>query len=188
MRFFIDPGHGGSDSGAVSFAPLAGMGVKEKVLNLNISLMLTALLKGKGHEVLMARDTDIFVPLADRAVQANAYKPDVVLSVHCNSRLQSGKFGLEVETYHNPGSLRGERVSFFLLEALKAEWQLEGDPKVPFISRGVKEAHFYILSHTNAPASLVELGFLTDPEEVSILTNPKYQELFAKALAVGLLA
>ncbi len=90
----IDPGHGGKDGGAVG-----SLGTLEKDVVLDIGLQLRALLEQSGnYKVIMTRDEDVFIPLADRVAIANENKADLFISLHLNSIPQK-EYNL-VETYY----------------------------------------------------------------------------------------
>ncbi len=87
----IDPGHGGTDPGC-----LDASGLLEKDLALDISLRLRELLRANTKfDVIMTRETDIFVPLENRTVVANQRKADLFLSVHINAFRDKRRQGIE---------------------------------------------------------------------------------------------
>jgi N-acetylmuramoyl-L-alanine amidase len=93
-RIIVDPGHGGHDPGAAG-----PEGLQEKDLTLEISRLLMGLLGGEsGLEVVMTRDTDVFVPLEDRTSLGNAHEADLFVSIHINSSRRPGARG--IETYY----------------------------------------------------------------------------------------
>jgi len=171
----IDPGHGGSKPGAID--PLYG--IKEKWVNLNVALYLKewALKKGSFTPYL-TRDEDRDVSLDERCFISNSCEADAFLSIHCNSRERRGKPGVEIEIYHFAGSEKGRILAGLISENL---FQAVSSLTLCF-NRGVKEAGFYVLEHTKAPAALAELGFLSDPEEAAWLVGSKNQEALAAAL------
>ncbi|MGE4505086.1 MAG: N-acetylmuramoyl-L-alanine amidase [Desulfovibrionaceae bacterium] len=85
----LDAGHGGKDPGAHH------NGLREKDVNLKVTLMLGKLLEEKGYNVLYTRTKDVFVPLEDRAAMANMKKADLFISLHCNANNKSAIRGLE---------------------------------------------------------------------------------------------
>ena len=97
---------------------------------------------------------------------------ELFLSVHCNSFTNPDAHGME--TYYYPKTDADERFAALLNEELAAAGGLH--------NRGVKYARFYVLRHTEIPASLVELGFLSNPDEEALLANADYQEKLAQAL------
>ena len=93
-RILIDPGHGGHDTGSIGHG-----GLKEKDVVLDISKRLGRLLGKKlGAEVLLTRESDVFVPLEERTKAANDRGADLMISVHCNSARNSRVRG--IETYY----------------------------------------------------------------------------------------
>lgn len=90
-KIVIDPGHGGKDPGAIGRS-----GLKEKDVNLDISKKLAALLRSEGVEVVMTRNSDVFVSLSGRAKIANRERPDLFISVHANANHSRRVQGFEV--------------------------------------------------------------------------------------------
>jgi len=92
IRIFIDPGHGGSDSGAVA------NGLDDKNLTLDIAVRLRAILLGeyRGVEVRLSRETDTTVSLKQRVQMANSWGADYFLSIHINA---GGGTGFESYIY-----------------------------------------------------------------------------------------
>ena len=95
-KVFLDAGHGGKDPGAL------GNGLKEKDINLSVTLKVGNILKNHGVNVGYSRTTDVFLELADRASKANNFGADVFVSIHCNAFDDPSAKG--VETYSYPGS------------------------------------------------------------------------------------
>ena len=171
MRVCIDPGH----SGPVEPGACAG-GFSEAALVMAIARFLEQELQQRGHQVLLTRDG----PVADdeldwRAEMANDWGADAFLSIHCNSFRKIEAEG--TETYHYPGSTAGERlaraVQFRLCDALLTE------------DRGVKSANFQVLRQTDCPAVLIECGFISNPIDRGMLTDPLEQWRLGAAIAVA---
>ena len=173
----LDPGHGGSDSGAVGYT-----GIREKDVAFAVSLRTEGLLQRAGAEVIMTRTEDVDVSHAGSSapqelqarvdVSLTHPEAELFLSVHCNSFTNPDAHGME--TYYYPKTDADERFAALLNEELAAAGGLH--------NRGVKYARFYVLRHTEIPASLVELGFLSNPDEEALLANADYQEKLAQAL------
>ncbi len=171
----LDPGHGGSDSGAIGPS-----GVTEKSVSLAVSLKAQKLLINSGYRVVMTRTTDIDVaaPGVSDAVELQARvdkappNADIFISVHCNAFSNTHANG--VETYHAPGAVKGSRLARLLNEELERLGGLN--------NRGVKAARFYVMTHTKCPASLIELGFITNPREEQLLASNDYQQKLAQAI------
>lgn len=171
----LDPGHGGSDSGAVG-----PTGVREKDVSLAVSLKAQKLLSDLGYQVVMTRTTDIDVAAPgvpdSTELQARVDKAppnaDIFISVHCNAFSNSRANG--VETYFAPGAVKGSRLARLLNEELERLGGLN--------NRGVKAARFYVMTHSKCPASLIELGFITNPHEEQLLADNDYQQKLAQAI------
>ena len=171
----LDPGHGGSDSGAVG-----PTGVREKDVSLAVSLKAQQLLNESGYQVVMTRTTDIDVAAPgvpdSTELQARVDKAppnaDIFISVHCNAFSNSRANG--VETYFAPGAVKGSRLALLLNEELERLGELN--------NRGVKAARFYVMTHSKCPASLIELGFITNPREEQLLADNDYQQKLAQAI------
>lgn len=172
----IDAGHGGSDKGAIG-----PHGVTEKSVTLAVALKTEKLLTDAGAKVVMTRKTDIDVasPNASDAqeLQARVNKApptaDIFISIHCNAFTNPNTNGME--TFYFSGSVQGRRLA----ELLNEELLKYGGRN----NRGVKSANFYVLKHSNCPASLVELAFVTNPTEESLLADDEYQNQLAQAIA-----
>jgi len=167
-KVFIDPGHGGKDPGAVVPLPGTSAQVLEKNLNLLISLDMRRL--NLGHDLLLSRDTDTWVSLKRRVSMANSWPANAFVAIHCNASDAEEPHGVEVLYY--PGSKRGKKLAKEIEEAVKITMGS---------SRGLKERpDLYVLHRTRMPAVLVECGFMTNPQDLAILTS-EYQAL---ALAI----
>jgi len=178
----IDPGHGGRDSGAAS--PFAG-GLMEKDAVLDVALTMQSLLHGT-LKVVMTRKTDVFVELRDRAAISNAADADLFLSIHCNSAERSGARGPECWTS------RGETAADPFATTLARHWVTD-HPGTPFrrdMSDGDPdfESSFSVLVHTDAPAVLWELGFLSNPDDSDLIADPLWRDKAAETLAGGIIA
>ena len=174
----IDPGHGGSDTGAVG-----PTGVTEASVTLAVSKDLQSILENSGARVTMTRDKDVDVygPYAsDRQelqarVNVGEYTPgaEIFVSIHCNAFSNPASNGME--TYYYAGSPRGERLATLLNEELEKAGGL--------FNRGVKTANFYVIKHSSMPATLAELAFVTNPKEEQLLASPAYQMKLAEGIA-----
>ena len=174
----IDPGHGGSDSGAIG-----PDGVTEASVTLPVAKDLQQILTASGARAVMTResDVDVYGPYAtDRQelqarVNVGAYTPgaELFLSIHCNAFSSEAAHGME--TYYYPKTSADERLAALLNEELEKAGGL--------FNRGVKQANFYVMKHSAMPASLVELGFITNPREEQLLSDEDYQKKLATALA-----
>lgn len=172
MYICIDPGHGGSDPGAVSKD-----GAQEKVVNLFVAQRIKTYLERAGAKVLMARTDDSDVGLAARAAKANQAKCDYFVSIHANAADAESANGYEV--FHYPGSSGGVSLANKVSGAYKVA---SGMPL-----RRVTSANFQVLRDTAMPAILIELGFLTSPLDLALLREPAFLDKLALGIAFGIL-
>lgn len=165
----IDPGHGGSDCGAIRGS------VKEKDITLDVSKRVEKLLNAKkNYEVFMTRTNDETVSLQERVEISENVQPDVFVSIHVNSSNSSTPKGLETHYYKENSLMLAKTVHASLLNQVNAS------------NRGLFKSKFYVINHTTAPAILVEIGFLSnDSERAQILTESRKQAT-AKAIAEGI--
>jgi N-acetylmuramoyl-L-alanine amidase len=175
----VDPGHGGSDSGATGFRDL-----REKDLTLAIALQVQRLAASDSAlRIVLTRESDVSVPLIDRTALANRLGAALYLSIHINAYPRSTRIsGIEplVPSDHDP-LLAGRDLAFAkTLHGLLVE-QLRG------IDRGIYPQNLY-LHHAQMPAALVEAGFITNPTDAEKLNTPSYQEKIAQILLDGIKA
>lgn len=169
-KIFLDYGHGGSDPGAI------GNGIREKDLTLQIGLKVAKILRGAKQTVVESRTTDKYLSLAQRTQLANKSKADVFVSIHINSFTKATANG--VETFNHTGSANGAKLA----KAIQDELVKAGLFRA---NRGVKTANFYVIKNTTMPAALTELGFISNKEDVKVMTTK--QDQLAQAVANGIL-
>jgi N-acetylmuramoyl-L-alanine amidase len=165
----IDPGHGGIDHGAHAIR-----GMDEKILTLDVASRLKPLLQERGYHVIMTRTTDVFIPLGERAGISNANPDAVFVSIHCNWAPRRSASGVE-SYYFNPSSAP------FATNILREISGCYGSH-----SRGVKPCHYYVLRHNERPATLLELGFISNAQEDACLQDPSIRQRIAERIAVGI--
>ena len=185
---FLDPGHGGSDSGAVSG------GVREKDLTLSVYNKVSRKLASLGYTVLTSRNVDKDVDLVDRADQANKANADMLLSIHFNAGGRGIARGIETYYYQS----QEDRVPKINKENHNNAERLERSRKLAnkvqqnllyqtgANDRGVKRASFTVLRETSIPSILVELGFIDNPEERNKIKTNEYQERLANGIVDGI--
>jgi N-acetylmuramoyl-L-alanine amidase len=195
----IDPGHGGTDSGAC----VQSLGLTEKMLTLDVSLRLQKLLQEKGFHVFLTRNSDQYVPLERRSAVANEGKADLFISVHFNAAESSSASG--VETYILPmrGTTPTTRLSqprpsdqtffsnnYFDSYNLLLAYYIEGRliQGIGASDRGIKRGRFRVLEGTRCPAVLVECGFITSNDEGPIIRHPRHRQRIAQAICDGVLS
>ncbi len=174
----LDAGHGGSDTGAVG-----PHGVREKDVALAVALKTEKILKAEGMKVVMTRRTDIDVASANASntqeLQARVDKTppqaDLFISIHCNAFSNPASHGME--TFYNTANYGGQRLAQLLNEELEKRGGL--------FNRGVKSANFYVIKRAKVPASLIELGFITNYTEEELLADDHYQNILAAAISTA---
>ncbi len=175
----IDPGHGGSDPGAIN----RRLKLEEKDVTLDIALKLAAILRQQGWNVVLTRDTDrdvtwagssARVELGARVKIANDLKADVFVSIHCNASVNPGRNGTSIHYFKRSDKILALELRKMLLAAT-------GRP-----DRGIRKNRFYVLAHTQMPAVLVETAYITNPIGAKLLGDDGYRQRIAQALARGL--
>ncbi len=206
----IDPGHGGTDSGALGL-----LGLVEKDVALAIADEVAQQLRREGFYVFMTRSSDSRVPLRRRAEIANLAGADIFVSIHCGAWHSGGASGFRV-SYHEPsegsavdknsagakGLRRGSRDE----RRGRAGDLLWGGPQesrtgdsralaravrgrmsraLPNYDRGVGSADFAVLAGCAMPAVLVEAAFITNASDAALLADEGFRETVARAIALG---
>ncbi len=164
----IDAGHGGRDMGATG-----ATGLLEKDLVLDIALRVRELLVRTGVRVVMTRETDVYVDLAERPRMARQQGATVFVSIHGNASTRPAVTGSE---------------TYYLMPQGLALAQMIQDElaKVPGLaSRGVKTANFLVLRENDVPSVLVEVGYLSNAEEEARLRADAVRQRLAEAIMRG---
>ncbi|MDQ0208479.1 N-acetylmuramoyl-L-alanine amidase [Alkalicoccobacillus murimartini] len=165
----IDPGHGGSDPGAVA------NGLQEKDVVLDVGQRAADKLSASGANVIMTRSTDEFIQLEERAAIANRANASIFISIHANAAAATSASG--TESYHFPTSTNGR--------SLATSIQTELINELGTRDRGVKDANFSVLRNTAMPATLLELGFITNSDEAERMKSSSFRESAANAIHDG---
>ncbi|AGL01613.1 SH3 domain-containing protein [Desulfoscipio gibsoniae] len=176
----IDPGHGGSDPGAIG-----PTGLQEKDVNLDISLKLAQLLNENGARVVLTRSDDRFVDLYERTAIAQREGAEVFLSIHSNANASRDKNG--TSTYYRrdtgefpPGIDQADN------RRLAGAVQSELLRTLGRRSLGVLQSNFVVLRTSTVPAVLAEVAFISNPEEEQMLRQETVRAKVAEALALAL--
>lgn len=181
MKIVIDAGHGGHDPGAINLEA----GVEEKNLNLQYAIALQSWLEGMGHTVRMVRDSDHFVPLVERTARANQEIPpaDAFISIHCNAAGNQSAVGAEIWT--SPGKTSADSLASFIGNAITANCNTTPFRRDDSDGDLDKEGRLYVLIHTNCPAVLIEVGFISNTPEANRLKDTATIQNMAHAIALG---
>ncbi|MCI2253861.1 N-acetylmuramoyl-L-alanine amidase [Domibacillus sp. PGB-M46] len=175
QTIILDPGHGGSDPGAIGF------GLHEADVVLTTGLKVNNLLKDTPFNVKMTRSTDTFITLANRAAFANKNNGDIFVSIHANAASPSAS---GTETFYSAASNSQNAADSKLLATkiqsrMIAAWNLN--------NRGVKTASYYVLKNNTVPAALLELGFITNKTDNDKLKSDYWLNVMSKAIYNGIL-
>lgn len=215
-KIVIDPGHGGTDPGAIGHNKY-----QEKNVVFAISKELAKILKSRGHNVYMTRNDDTFIKLSKRTEFANDKKADIFVSIHANavpsaragevsgiecyflspSRSERAKKAAEMENsadlsdmnmygkdsylnllnHHNIVASNKLAIDLQrgMLGALRPKYKNVKDS-------GVKEGPFWVLVGAQMPSVLVEVGFLSHPQEATRLVNNDYVKTMSRGMADGI--
>lgn len=165
----VDAGHGGYDNGA-----RGRQGLSEKMLTLDVARRLKPLLESRGYRVVMTRTTDVFVPLGGRTAISNSHPDAAFVSIHFNCSPRRAADGVETYYYDR----RSAPLASNILREIATCYGSH--------SRGVKYARFYVLHHNLRPATLLELGFVSNPRENAKLQDPRIRQLLAERIASGI--
>jgi N-acetylmuramoyl-L-alanine amidase len=201
----IDPGHGGTDEGAKGAA-----GTLEKDLTLSVARKLKSAIENRlGLRALLTRDADALVTLDERAAFANNNKADLFISVHANASLAKAVKGAQVyylslegyeaqqsswtaATFPTFGGASRE-IDVILWEVAQRQHLAESaafaaviedelQNLVPMNGQPVQQAPFRVLVGANMPAVLVEIGFLTNPDQEQTMASAEFQNAVVQAL------
>ncbi|MFD2446727.1 N-acetylmuramoyl-L-alanine amidase [Bacillus sp. CGMCC 1.16607] len=172
----IDPGHGGTDPGAIGF------GLLEKNVVLDTALEVQTLLKNTPIQIKLTRETDVFPSLRDRVSMAKAAKANAFISIHANA--SNGKAsGTETFYYRsaavNPNWEDSSLLASFIQERMVQAWNLP--------DRGIKNGDLHVLRENTMPAVLVELGFIDRATDNEYLKSPEWRKKAAEAIYFGIL-
>jgi N-acetylmuramoyl-L-alanine amidase len=167
----VDPGHGGHDPGESQRGVLP-----EKIWTLDLAYRLKNLLEQGGFNVVMTRQSDVYVPLEDRVLISNAQPNVIFVSLHFNGTPKREIQGLE--TYYNTN-----RSAKLAAKVQQSILQLPGA-----IDRRVKTAPYFVIRYNTNPAILVEGGFLSNPIESRRIASPVYRDALAEQIYQGIVA
>ena len=213
----IDAGHGGKDPGALKTYKINGKNVtiQEKDINLKVAKLLGERLKTAypDKQIILTRDTDVFLTLQERTEIANNVKVKeneavLFISIHVNSSLNKTSSGYEV-WYLSPGyrrtvldkSAAGDDSSLFpiLNSMLEEEYTTESIMIAKFImdglqsqigneskARGIKAEEWFVVKNSNMPSVLIELGFVSNEKEALLLNDNTYLKKAALGIYNGI--
>ena len=169
----IDAGHGGRDPGTTSPG-----GIQEKNLNLRVAAKIARRLERRGIGVKMTRWQDQYIELEERAAIANRRNADLFVSIHADSAPSRDARGFTI--YIADGASSATRRAAQAISRSMAGTGLD--------NRGIREAEYRVLVRTKGPAVLVEMGYLSNPQDARLLANDTFRDRIADAITDGILA
>lgn len=179
----LDAGHGGSDTGAIG-----PTGVTEKGVTLRVAKALQKLLQAEGATVLMTRTTDTEVSpkkanasdveeLQARCDVGNEGNADIFISMHMDSFTNSTPSGT-TGYYYTKGSKASQRLAQYVSEGVVTALGTG--------NRGTKSCNFYVVKHTDMPATLVEMAFISNDKEEKLMNSEAGINRAAEGILNGL--
>ncbi len=186
--FVLDPGHGGSEPGAVGRGGLA-----EKDLNLAVSEKIRDALVGAGYSVVMTRESDVRVPIVTRAEIAHALDPLAFLSVHFNAGTDARSTTPGTEMYHQIDRADSKRLAGLLYEETRAvldqfdvPWVALSDAGTTFRPNRAGGDYYGVLRRPAPVLSvLLEFAYLSNPAEEELVSDPVVQDQLATAVVIA---
>lgn len=165
----LDPGHGGRDNGTTG-----ARGTLEKTLTLRTAQLLYDKLRAAGANVILTRNNDSYLPLPSRAGMSNYYNADAFISIHYDSIADRTVRGMTTYYYYSyqknlAASIHSNVVSMTNLK-----------------DRGYRVGDYLVLRENKRNAVLLELGYLSNPSEETLLTSAQYQQSVTSGIYQGL--
>ncbi len=187
----IDAGHGGSDPGAINGAH------QEKVYTLQIAKRLQTQLEKLGFRVIMTRTGDTYPTLQDRAALCKKYKPDLYISIHCNSSTNKTPAGIETyravpvggtETKGSKVKTAKQSANEFDANSSRLAFEIQKGMVAATggNDRGTRHQAIYVIGNATCPAVLVEVGYLSNTAELKKITTADYQNKIVSGILAGL--
>ena len=183
---FIDAGHGGHDVGAIG--KVDGMTIYEENVNLTVSLLVREALEKRGFTVVMSRETDVFIELADRPAMAVDADADMFISIHCNSYSDKSVYGPRMYYTARSGlSYSGATFAQYFTNAFdsvrKQYTQMKASRNYTDSSVLGDNKHYAVLCNKNMPSILIEMGFITNESDLRLFLNESWQHDIANSIA-----
>ncbi|HZK38156.1 MAG TPA: N-acetylmuramoyl-L-alanine amidase [Clostridia bacterium] len=167
----IDPAHGGKDGEGY----IGKQGLKEKDANLSISLYLEGELRDLGAKVYLTRYKDEIVHLEDRARIANDIMPNFFISIHQNYFNHPSKSGTEI--YYFKGDTVAKKLAKEIMKVLTKNLNT--------LDKGIKQADFFLLKSVIVSSIHVEVVYISNPVEETMMMDMGFRKKVAKSIAEG---
>lgn len=175
-KVVVDAGHGADPKTGKGDPGATNGGLWESAATLAVAKLLRKELEAEGFDVVMTREGNEFLTLAERCRISNEANAAAFVSIHCNSAENKDAHGIETWRFSKVGQTTkalAENVQKRMIDVTGAR------------NRGIKEGSFFVLKNTKAPAVLCEIGFISHNEESRKLFTTRYQTAIAKAIAQG---
>lgn len=180
----IDPGHGGINNWGSDPGAIGPSGLTEREVNQRISQMLGNILLNEGFTVLYTNESDTGLSLDERAMVGSISGAELLVSIHSNASTNRATAGT-MTFYHDAAS--SGRVGLARdSRALAGFIQAELVRRLQREDKGVRHANFIVLRTCPIPAALVEVAFISNPEEERLLADSAFQRKAAEAVALGI--
>jgi N-acetylmuramoyl-L-alanine amidase len=189
VKVVLDAGHGGSDPGAVGVN-----GLYEKTVNLDVVLRLREELSTRGYEVLLTRDQDVYLTLAERVAITESLKPDLFVSIHANAHTNpsiSGSLVLYYDKDYPQKDYPPSDAMAALTPESKRLAQLVQDGMVKeagTVDRGLVPSAVYVARMGSVPSILAETAFLSNSQDAALLADADFRQKLAVGIANGIAA
>lgn len=167
----LDPGHGGEDSGATNLNSTA----YEKTATYDTAMKLKAQLEAQGATVMLTRPNDIFVELENRAETSNLNQVDAFISLHYDGSEDPSWSGTTTYYYHEADEILAEAINQQLLP-------------LPLENIGVMFGNYHVMRENTRPSVLLELGYMSNQNDLQYIFSDNYHDLVATAITEGLIA
>lgn len=162
----IDPGHGGYDPGAV-----ATSGFTEKEVTLSTALLLADRLKNAGANVILTRNTDEFISLNDRVYSAHRANADAFVSLHYDSvETANSMSGTTTYYYSENERALADTINHYLSRDVSLD------------NNGVRHGNYFVLNNNAQPSVLLELGYLNNDYDITVVNTRGYQTTVSEAI------
>lgn len=168
-NIILDPGHGGKDPGAIGINQ-----VQEKDLTLTMAESVAEKLRSAGATVLLTRSDDTYLSLEERVRISEAYATDAFISLHYNAFPDSSSNGISTHYYENGPDNE-------LAQSIQNEFEAYSSLN----SRGISNENYHVLKKNSDVAVLVELGFITNPDDMTIIQSDEHLSDIANAITDG---
>lgn len=165
----VDAGHGGRDSGTIGIS-----GTMEKVYTLSVAKQLQNALKAAGANVIMTRTNDTYISLANRVYLSSYHQADAFISIHFDSINDSSVRGLTTYYYHPSHQKLASSIHQSVVSATSLK------------NRSARNGNYYVLRENFQPAVLLELGYLSNKNDESLIQTAGFQANAVNGIVRGL--